>query len=55
MGRGHAALIENAWIRWVAAVVLIAVGTFAVMTPDERAMFGTKLDLFIGWTYSPID
>jgi hypothetical protein len=42
-------LIEKGWLRWLAAVLVIAIGTFAIMPPQEREIVATKAVSFIGY------
>jgi hypothetical protein len=44
----RSALIEKAWLRWLALAVVLMVGTIVIMTPDERAVVATKALPLIG-------
>jgi hypothetical protein len=46
------AIIEKAWFRWLAAVLIIALGTFAIMTPQERAMVAARA-ISWHWLWDP--
>jgi hypothetical protein len=45
-------IIEKAWLRWLAATMIIAIGTFAIMTPQERAIVATKA-VSLHWLWDP--
>jgi hypothetical protein len=45
----RSALIEKAWLRWLPFPIILAIGTVAFMTPDERAMVATQAVHVIGY------
>lgn len=49
MDRIRSIFIEKAWVRWLALILLLAVGACSIMTPDERARLTNDATSLIGW------